>query len=88
MDPNTTRHIVRDELKQFMLERCRLNQSNSVKDTRVLIYTSLVIIILLAIVLVWWINWLPEKYWWGKVVMTIAFILILAWLGVNYNSIK
>lgn len=88
MDNDTTRYIVRDELKQFMLERCRLNQANTVKDTRIMIYTFLVIIILLSIVLIWWLNWVPENYWWGKVGMTFAFVGILIWLGVNYNGMK
>ncbi len=88
MDNDTTRQIVRDELKQYMLQRCRLNQSNSLKDTRILIYTILIIIILLSIVLIWWLDWIPEKYWWGKIVMTFAFVAILIWLGINYNGMK
>jgi NADH:ubiquinone oxidoreductase subunit 3 (subunit A) len=88
MNHETTRHIVRDEVKQFMLDKCRLNQSNTVKDTRVLIYTILFIVILLSIVVVWWLDWVTEKYWWIKLIMTFLFIAMLIWLGLNYKSMK
>jgi hypothetical protein len=87
MDLNTTRNIVRDELKQFFSQRCRLNQTNSIRDIRVLIYAFLFVIVLLAIILTWWLNWLPEKYWWGKIIMTFAFIILLFWLKFNYDAI-
>jgi predicted nucleic acid-binding Zn ribbon protein len=86
MDLNTTRYIVKDELKQFFSQRCKLNKTNAVKDTRILIYALLFILILLAIIFNWWLNWLPQQYWWGKVLMTLAFLLLLFWLIDNFKA--
>jgi membrane protein YdbS with pleckstrin-like domain len=88
MDLDTIRHITRDELKQFLSQKCRLNQTNAAKDTRFLSYTLLAIVILIAIMFTWWFNWVRPNYWFFKLIMTIIFIVLVFLLYKNYYSIS
>lgn len=83
MDQSSIQRLVRDELRNFISERCRLNQTNAAKDKRVLIYTVLILAILLVLMFTWWLDWTPQNYW-SKVIVTGFLILLLLWLVRTY----
>lgn len=76
MDPNTS-HDLKSILAKHYTDRA--------KDHRVFIYTLLVVIILIAIMFTWWLDWVPADFWYIKLLMTIALILLLYWLYSSYQ---
>lgn len=84
MDQSSIQPLVRDELRTFMSERCRLTQTNAAKDNRVLIYTALILAILLVLMFTWWLDWIPQNYWWVKLIVTGFLVVLLLWLGKTY----
>lgn len=70
----------------YFKHHCKIAEDNIRKDIRIGVYISLIVLLLFAVMLTWWWNWVTPQYYWIKLIIMAVFTILA--LLIIYKLIK